>query len=516
MRDLSVGKTLQLDVPDAECEEASCGEGADDPEFQLASSEGSRALFTDTQKLTPNGAVYGDSRFRTNEPGGADLYECEVKEKDGKPECILRDPTPSGAQLGDPLGASQDGSYVYFVANGVLAAGAVKGRCPNEIIPDTTEPPSTCNLYVRHDGATHLVAVLSNEDISDWSTYLAHLTARVSPSGEWLAFMSQADLTGYDNRDALSGKPDQEVYLYHAPANLATEAGTLVCASCDPTGARPHGVENGHEGNSTVSNFPLADGGEDVWSPTTWIAANVPPWTRYTPGNALYQSRYLSNSGRLFFDAHDALVPKDVNGTEDVYEYEPAGVGNERPAGGAADAVCGPQAASGSDVYEPEREVEVEGRKVTGDAGCVALISSGESPQESAFLDASETGGDVFFLTTSPLAPQDLDTAYDVYDAQECTTEVACPPPAAEQPPACTTEASCKASPAPQPSLYAPPPSATFNGPGDAPPPPPPAVVKPKPTKCKRNFVKNHKGKCTRKKTKKRAKRSSTDRGTRR
>ena len=34
--------------------------------------------------------------------------------------------------------------------------------------------------------------------------------------GEWLAFMSERSLTGYDNRDAASGEPDEEVYLYDA------------------------------------------------------------------------------------------------------------------------------------------------------------------------------------------------------------------------------------------------------------------------------------------------------------
>ncbi len=36
----------------------------------------------------------------------------------------------------------------------------------------------------------------------------------------------------------------------------------------------------------------------------------------------------MSNSGRLFFDSPDALVPQDINGLEDVYEYEPTGEGS--------------------------------------------------------------------------------------------------------------------------------------------------------------------------------------------
>ncbi len=59
-----------------------------------------------------------------------------------------------------------------------------------------------------------------------------------------------------------------------------------------------------------------------------WLAGNIPGWTTKDLSNAIYQSRYLSNSGRLFFNSSDALVPADVNGKEDVYEYEPAGVGS--------------------------------------------------------------------------------------------------------------------------------------------------------------------------------------------
>ena len=34
-------------------------------------------------------------------------------------------------------------------------------------------------------------------------------------------------------------------------------------------------------------------------------------------------SRALFDSGRLFFDSADALVPQDTNGNTDVYEFEP-------------------------------------------------------------------------------------------------------------------------------------------------------------------------------------------------
>jgi hypothetical protein len=183
----------------------------------------------------------------------------------------------------------------------------------------------------------------------------------------------------------------------------------------------------------------------------TWLAANVPGWTPNVSINkSLYQSRYLSNSGRLFFNARDALVPQDANGTWDVYEYEPTGVG-----------ACTSAAATFS----------------ARSGGCVGLISGGSSGEESAFLDASATGGrdtegaegggDVFFLTSAKLAMQDFDTSRDVYDAHECTDSSPCVPPSPAQPAPCATSDSCKASPTTQPTIFAAPASTGVSGAGN-------------------------------------------------
>ena len=286
----------------------------------------------------------------------------------------------------------------------------------------------------------------------------------------------------------------------------------MVCASCNPTGARPHGVKYS---TADTPHIPLA-AGQNVWEPATWLAANVPSWTRFGNKSSLYQSRYLSNNGRLFFNSSDALVPKDGNGTEDVYEYEPQGV----PEG---EHVCTSSSASGSDVFKPGQTVTVEKgtpqeREVHVPAGCVALISSGESAQESAFLDASEGGGDVFFLTQSKLAPQDTDNALDIYDAQECTTLAPCPPQPAQSPAPCNTEASCKAAPSSQPAIFGPTGSATFSGPGNLAPPAIKTVTKKKTSACKKGYVKKkvkQKEQCVKKpKPKKRVKKKpATTRG---
>ena len=79
-------------------------------------------------------------------------------------------------------------------------------------------------------------------------------------------------------------------------------------------------------------------------------------------GSGTYQSRCSSDSGRLFFDSPDALVPQDTNGLEDVYEFEPVGVGS-----------CTRTSSSFA---------------VTED-GCVGLVPFGVVSGESEFLDAS-------------------------------------------------------------------------------------------------------------------------------
>ena len=406
------------------------------PQFQTANSEVTRIFFTDSSKR------HGEK---------ADLYEYNVEKGE-----LVRITT--GAEVvASVIGASEDGSMLYFVGDGALTPNAVGGRC--KTTSSVPEPGAGCNLYaMRYDGARWeaptLIAVLSAEDGSNWSgdsTGYTDLAARVSPNGQWLAFMSTNRLTGYDNQDAVSGEPDAEVYEYDAAT------GSLVCASCNPTGARPHGQS---EEQIDTANGGVA-GGHEVFSSRLWISANLPPWTPSLKTSiAIYQSRYLSDSGRLFFNSDDALVSKDIDGVEDVYEYEPVGV----PVGEHA---CSATSESGGVTFKPSRELDVQGVGVHEGAGCVGLISSGESARESAFLDASETGSEVFFVTTSKLVGEDIDSSYDVYVARECTAVSPCAPVRPTEPPPCATEASCRPAPSPQPEIFGAAGSETFSGPGN-------------------------------------------------
>ncbi|HTZ63312.1 MAG TPA: NHL repeat-containing protein [Solirubrobacteraceae bacterium] len=479
MRETTRGKTIVINAAQGIKEPSAEERALEEVHFRLASSDGSRVFFTDTFPLT------AESKLRPSEQGEeapADLYVCELVTSGEGPECDLHDLTVDpGFDLGETAGvvgtlpgASEDGSWVYFVANGVLseearAAGAVPGGCAAPDAKHAASPDATCNLYVEHYSeergeweAPRFIATLSQEDQPDWggtgSFSLGALTSRVSPNGRFLAFMSNEPLTGYDNVDqspAAHGARDEEVFVYDA------EKQTITCASCDPTGAQPQGVFD-HEASGEGKGLLVDRLG--VWKETEgeehgggrravdhWLAGSVPGWTPIEEGTAFYQSRYLSNQGRLFFDSPDQLVGAARNAKEDVYEYEPDGLGS-----------C--QAPS----------------------GCVALLSSGESPQETAFMDASESGDDVFFLTSQPLTSQVKETSFNVYDAHVCSQQSPCSSPPAGLSGSCETLESCRpASPPVQVSSGASG-TATLAGQAGQPPPavpqaPSKTTVKPKP-----------------------------------
>ena len=75
--------------------------------------------------------------------------------------------------------------------------------------------------------------------------------------------------------------------------------------------------------------------------PERWLAASVPGWTNMEHTVARYQPRYLSDSGRVFFDSSDVLVPQATNGLMDVYEYEPEGTGSCEGTSGTFSESCG-------------------------------------------------------------------------------------------------------------------------------------------------------------------------------
>lgn len=363
--------TVQVDASQA-------GGSGGGGKFMGASVDGSRVLFTDEASagLTTD----------TVQGSGVNLYEYNLESG------VLKDLTATGkAGVHGVVGISEDGAYVYFLAEGNLAAGAVEGQP---------------NLYLAHGGSIALIATLAGEE-----------AFQASPDGAWFAFVSKKSLTGYDNTRP-NGAPANEIFLYNATSSQ------LVCASCNPSGEAPTSA-----GGATMRT-------------------------------GLYVPHSVSDSGRLFFETGESLVPSDTNSQTDVYEYE---------------------------------------------SGGLHLISSGTSPNESRLLDASESGDDVFFSSRQALVPQDTqEGVLVIYDAR-----VEGGFPFASSPPPCTTADSCRSASAPQPSIYGAPSSQTFSGAGNLAPSEAGAKskVRAKPVKCRKGFVKKR-GKCV-KKPKKKARKSA-------
>jgi hypothetical protein len=320
--------------------------------------------------------------------GGAkeeELFEYDVES--GESHLIAKD------VAGAPI-ASDDLSRVYFVSTEALNAAAAAGTLG-------TPHPEEANLYLEEGGDVTFIGTLEGREGFEFNQDRTLLpsspmrsqpnlrTSRVSPDGLGFAFTSAQSLTGYDNRDLNSGKADTEAFVFHATPG---SAGTLACVSCNPSGARPVGRK--------VAFFtaPPVD---------FWAAAEIPGWAEQQ-----HPTRLLSDDGsELFFNSFDALVPRDNNGKEDVYEWHRAG----------SKEAC---EELGAEVFSAEAE------------GCISLISSGQSPEDSEVIDASADGSDVFFTTGSSLLPQDPGLI-DIYDARVDGGFPAAPTPS----PACEGEA---------------------------------------------------------------------------
>lgn len=266
--------------------------------FWGANVDGSRVFFTSKAELTSN-ANTGSA------DNAANLYEYNVATKE-LVDLTVDPADPDGAGVEGVVALSEDGSYVYFVASGVLTSGGQSGE------PVLGKP----NLYVQHDGATSFVATLGVGDVSDWAKGLGKNTVAVTPGGSRLAFQSKDSLTGYDNRDVGTGEMDEEVFLYDAGT------GRLVCVSCNPSGARPVGPS-------------------DLYSHFNNVGEGY-----------LYKPRNFSEDGkRLFFQSGDGLVQGDSNGLADVYEYENGFVSLISNGTGSFNSFLQDVSASGNDVF---------------------------------------------------------------------------------------------------------------------------------------------------------------------
>ncbi|MBS1868399.1 MAG: hypothetical protein JSS99_01935 [Actinobacteria bacterium] len=299
--------------------------------FWTATPSGSRVFFTSTEALTDDAV-----------PGLPHLYAYDSALPDSDPHNLV---LVSGGDVAGVIGASDDGHAVYFIAGRQIAArGPFVGSDA---------------IFEWRDGAISYVARIQRPSIdldqnlprAQWIFINGFMRARVTPDGRALLFMSHSGegVTGYDqghactSNSSLESGPEAcgELYVYSEATS------TVSCASCNPTGA------------------PATSDGTDMVRAGTGGAVT-----------AMHLNRSLTDDGRwAFFNTREALVPGDVNGRVDAYEYD----------------------------------------TLTGEP---RLLSTGKDPSDSYFLDASADGRNVFILTRQQLNGWDNDGNYDVYDVR--------------------------------------------------------------------------------------------------
>lgn len=356
-------------------------------------------------------------KLTANATGGSgyDLYRYDVA--GGILTDVTRDTADKrGARVEGVLGISANGNAAYFVA-----AGKLSGEAGEASTGET-------NLYALEGDTIHSIGrlgkggELGKEEPLAWAPasagaggfQVAH-ASRVSADGQTLVFRSTRQLTGYRNQGVA------ELYRYQSGAGIS-------CVSCNPSGQAPAGPAGVQE---------------------------IPGIGVHNAPNSSIMTRNLSRDGRrMIFDSADQLVAADQNNVNDVYEWEAPGKGS-----------C----TMGSSAYSSQ------------DEGCLFLISGGaKEAGPSWFGDADNEGENVFFFTDQPLVAQDKDQLVDVYDARVgggiAAQEEVPPTP-------CREEAECLPQAEGAPSTSSPrSPSAAGNN-----------VVPPH--RCKRGFVRRH-GKC--------------------
>ncbi len=371
--------------------------------FQGASADGSKVFFTK-----------------------GNLYEYNL----GTAETTNLSP---GVEVKGVAGISENGEYVYYV--------------------DASD-----NIDLWHGGVTTRVATNGAKNSGDYPTgnvaltsdyeeEIGSRTAEVTPDGQSLVFMSNASLTGYDNRGfrkdsglgTMVEEAIEEVFLYEAPS------GKLRCVSCDPTGEAP----------VLTNASAVATAGAIAKGETSLVGAELPVSLEPT-----YQPQWISEDGsRVFFDSAQPLVPQATSGWLDVYEWERDGSGSCQQG-----------------------------------EGCIYLLSSGSDPENTYLLDASASGNDVFLITRAQLVAQDRNDVLDVYDARVGGVHPTTPPEC--------SGTGCQGVP-PAPPIFATPASVTFEGTGNFPPPAPAAPKKKTAAKsrCAKPKKLSH-GKCVKTKAK--------------
>jgi hypothetical protein len=320
------------------------------PVYQGASTDGSKVFFTTTQALS---AADHDT---TN-----DIYECDLPGDSGStpaPVAVVN-PCPSlkpvsvtgtvaGARVLSVRAISDDGSHVYFVAEGVLAS--------NENGNKETAVEGANNFYVYErdaafpSGHTAFIGKLSSSSP----------TAQTTPDGRFLVFTDAATLTPDDTSTApqvfeYDAQTGQLVRVsigdqwFNNDGNTSVDAAELPGARVANTGQSSHpGVSS--DGSKVVftsadgltpqalNEVPIGLSGEFAQNVYEYSGGRVSPISDGRAANRNQDTELLGIdvSGRdIFFSTVNQLVPQDTDQLLDVYDAREDG-GFPAPAGSPA------------------------------------------------------------------------------------------------------------------------------------------------------------------------------------
>jgi hypothetical protein len=405
------------------------------PDFEGISADGRHVVFGDTDALvpgiTPTGAEILYEWVDDGANGGAGTLRVVNRTNDpaltllGSSKASLGG-SGSGAQLLDtPASRSQhaisaDGNRIYFQtpAPEIQQGAPVVGGGPLYLRTAgaaTVEVSAPAPGHAPSAAVEFLGASLDGEVAYFWSD--GQLTDDAAAEGgiyrydagtEHLSFVDTAPpvQVGFSHFPpfALVSDDGSRIYYQRGPDIYVSSAGEhrLVLANAaiaDPV-THLYGLRDGPGASANLSRpdgryFALeavtaADSGEsqvyryDDDSGVTELVSSSPagpepneyssePSGNFDSSTASIETRFMSDDGHyVFFVTDAALVPQDTNKAQDAYEWHD---------------------------------------------GQVSLLGSGTDPHGSVFLGSDATGANAFFSTPQPLAPQDGDLAWDIYDA---------------------------------------------------------------------------------------------------
>ncbi len=270
----------------------------------------SKVFFTSPDELT-NDANTGHGE-ETIYGHGTDLYEYDIASgqlRDVTVDTSAED-TEGARVVSSWFGPSTDGSYIYFVAEGVLAPG---GHFNEE------------NLYLLHDGATTYVGPVRSYDIG---------SVVISKDGKRFIYQTLISETADDNGGL------NQLYLYDAPSN------TWTCTSCLPgvtasAATSTAGFLTGYGSFAQYQARNLTDDGRRVFFQTE--AALVPQDTNgqydvyewehgvlhlISSGQGADGSNFMdasANGDDVFYTTRERVLPSDNDDNVDVYDARVGG-----------------------------------------------------------------------------------------------------------------------------------------------------------------------------------------------